>query len=153
MAQNPPEGSPRIVARLAYEDLDAAVAFLEQAFGFQERAKARIAKPDGSIALTEIEVLDSHIMVGAVGAHGLGSPRATGTTTAALIVYVDRVDAHFERAKAAGATIISEPADQFWGDRRYEAADAEGHLWSFHEHVRDVPQAEIDAVIASFGQD
>ena len=52
--------------------------------------------------------------------------------------YVDDIDAHFARAQAAGTKIISPPADQFWGDRRYEAEDPEGHLWSFHEHLRDV---------------
>jgi uncharacterized glyoxalase superfamily protein PhnB len=95
-------------------------------------------------------VSDSYVMVGVAGAHGIGSPKSTGTATQGLIVYVDQIDAHYERAKAAGARIISEPDDQFWGDRRYEAADPEGHVWSFHEHIRDVTQDEIDTAIASW---
>lgn len=150
MASNPPSGTPRVVARLGYDDPGSAVEFLHRAFGFPERTGARIPAADGSIALTEIQVVDSYVMIGAAGAHDIKSPRSAGAATQALIVYVDGVDEHCERAKAAGATIVSDPADQFWGDRRYEARDPEGHLWSFHEHVRDVPQSEIDAAIASF---
>lgn len=147
---NPPEGSPRVIARLAYEDPRAGVTFLEKAFGFRERTDARIENADGSIALTEVEVVDSYIMVGAAGAHGIGSPNSSGVATQGLIVFIDEIDRHYERAKAAGAQIVSEPEDQFWGDRRYEASDPEGHLWSFHEHIRDVPKEEIDAILASF---
>ncbi len=153
MVQNPPEGSPRILARLAYEDVASGVGFLERAFGFRERKDARIENPDGSIALTEMDVVDSRIMVGAVGAHGIGSPKRVGVATQALIVYVDDVDRHFERAKAAGADVISEPEDQFWGDRRYEARDAEGHLWSFHEHTRDVSRDEMHAALRALQED
>ncbi len=153
MANNPPNGSPRIVARLAYEDTNAGIDFLERAFGFSLRTGTRIENADGTIALAEMSVVDSHIMVSIAGPHGVGSPKTTGIPTQALIVYVEEIDQHYERAKAAGAEIISAPEDQFWGDRRYEAADPEGHLWSFHEHIRDVPQAEIDAVMATFGEE
>jgi len=60
-------------------------------------------------------------------------------------VYVEDVDAHYTRAKKAGATIVSEPKDQEYGDRRYDAKDVEGHLWSFAQHVRDVPAEEWGA--------
>ena len=153
MVQNPPEGAPRIVARLAYEDVDNGVRFLERAFGFEERKNARIENPDGSIALTELDVVDSRIMVGSVGAHGIGSPKRVGVATQALIVYVDDIDRHFKRAKAADADVISEPEDQFWGDRRYEVRDVEGHLWSFHEHTRDVSQEELQAALRALRED
>ena len=142
---NPPEGSPRIVARLAYSDPAAAILFLHNAFGFEELEGARISDAQG-IVLTEVGVVDSKIMIGRPGAHGVQSPVSLGGYTQALIVYVDHLDTHFERAKQAGANIVSEPADQFWGDRRYEAVDLEGHFWSFHEHVRDVPKEKIDEV-------
>jgi uncharacterized glyoxalase superfamily protein PhnB len=92
--------------------------------------------------LTEVDVVDSRVMVSTVGPHGIVSPSNSGNYTQALIVYVDHVDDHFARAKSAGAKIVSEPEDQFWGDRRYEALDSEGHLCSFHEHTRDVPREE-----------
>ena len=57
------------------------------------------------------------------------------------------VDAHCERARAAGATILAEPEDQFYGDRTYRAADLEGHVWTFSAHVRDVTRAEAEAAL------
>lgn len=149
MADNPPTGSPRIVCRLAYDDVEGAVDFISRAFGFTERPGARVTIPDGPVILTEIDVVDSYLMVGRTGSHGLQSPGSLGAATGAVIVYVDGIDAHFARARDAGAQIVSEPADQYWGDRRYEAQDPEGHLWSFHEHLRDVPREEMDAALQS----
>jgi uncharacterized glyoxalase superfamily protein PhnB len=73
------------------------------------------------------------------------SPKSLGTRTAQVHVYVDDVDAHYERARAAGAEIRAEPADQPYGDRRYDAYDPEGQLWSFAQRIRDVPAAEWGA--------
>jgi uncharacterized glyoxalase superfamily protein PhnB len=61
-----------------------------------------------------------------------------------VYVYVDDVDAHFARAKAAGASILEEPTDQFYGDRRYIARDLEGHEWTFATHVRDVQPPNLN---------
>jgi uncharacterized glyoxalase superfamily protein PhnB len=59
------------------------------------------------------------------------SPRNADHHTALVHVYVDDVDAHYERARAAGAEIVEEPTDQEHGERRYAAKDPEGHLWFF----------------------
>lgn len=142
---------PRVLARLAYADVAEAVHFLESAFAFAERADARVTDGAGRIALTELNVVDSRIMLGAAGAHGLASPKSLGGSTSALVVYVDAIDAHFERARAAGAEIVSEPADQFWGDRRYEVRDPEGHGWSFHQHLRDVSPDEMARALTELG--
>ncbi|MEQ8857378.1 MAG: hypothetical protein RIC56_01905 [Pseudomonadales bacterium] len=153
MVDNPPRGMPRVLARLTYADVAGAVGFLESAFGFSERPDARVVDADGRVALTELDVFDSCIMLGAEGAHGLASPVSLGGTTQALIVYVDGIDAHYQRARAGGADIVSDPADQFWGDRRYEARDPEGHCWSFHEHLRDVSPEEMAKALAGLGFD
>jgi len=71
------------------------------------------------------------------------SPKAVnGANTQTLMVFVDDVDAHCKRAKAAGATIAKEPettdyGDDFWSDRGYEAIDHEGHHWYFVQRMRD----------------
>ena len=57
------------------------------------------------------------------------------------------LDEHYERARAAGATIAAEPADQFYGDRTYRAVDPEGHCWTFAAHVRDVSRAEAEEAL------
>ena len=150
MVQNPPKGTPRIIARLGYDDPKAAIQFLEKAFGFKEREGSRLERGDGSIILTEIDIVDSYIMIGGAGGHGIASPKSNGQATSGLLIYIDDLDQHFENAKAAGATIVSEPTDQYWGDRRYEAKDPEGHLWSFFEHVRDVSAEEIAKAEAAF---
>ena len=80
----------------------------------------------------------------------LGTPdgyepeRALAQRNAAVLVYVDDVDAHHARAREAGATIESEPADMFYGDRVYNAVDPEGQLWFFHTRIRDVSFDEMN---------
>lgn len=132
---NPPEGFPRIVAHLIYDDVGGAVDWLARVFGFEERAWARHIQADGSVGRTQMQVWDSVITVGPPSVHG-GSPRAG--VSSMLLVYIDDVEAHYERVRAAGATIVSPLEELPWGDRRYQASDPEGHQWTFAEHVRDV---------------
>ena len=150
MSESPPKGRQRVTVRIAYEDPLAAVAFIERAFGFAEIRSQRIERADGSIILTESQVGDAYIMIGPAGSHEISSPKSLGSSTESLMVYVEDIDGHFATAEANGAVIVDEPADQYWGDRRYAARDIEGHLWFFHEHTRDVSREEIDAVEASF---
>ena len=77
----------------------------------------------------------------------MGGPRALPHLHAFITVYVDDVDAHYARAVAEGATITEELADQFYGDRVYRAVDPEGQRWSFHERIREVSEAEMQAML------
>lgn len=137
MPANPPPDMPRVTPYLYYEDVASALAWLTRAFGLRERM--RMEGPDGRIAHAEMELADGVVMMGCPGS-AYRNPRALGQVTQSLYVYVDGVDDHFQRAKAAGAAILEEPADQFYGDRRYGAADPEGHHWFFAQRVRD-PEA------------
>ncbi len=139
MPANPPENMPRITPYLYYEDVGRALSWLSTAFGFRERM--RMPGRDGTIAHAEMELADAVVMMGHPGPE-YRNPRRLGQVTQNVYVYVDDVEAHFKRAKAAGATILEEPADQFYGDRRYGADDLEGHRWYFAQHVRDVPPGE-----------
>src|SRR5262249_43430306 len=65
----------------------------------------------------------------------LTSPPALGAATPALYVYVDDLDAHFQRALSAGAEITSPPTDTDFGSREYHACDLEGHLWTFGTYL------------------
>ena len=150
MPTNPPSGIQRLTTRIAYDDPRAAMEFLERAFGFPEREDKRLEGANGSIIVAEVAIGEAYLMIGPSGAHSMDSPKTTGKPTESLMVYVDNIDEHFERARAEGATIIAEPSHQYWGDRRYEAKDPEGHLWFFHERTRDVPRSEIDAIEATF---
>jgi uncharacterized glyoxalase superfamily protein PhnB len=127
--------APAIYPRLAYRDEVAALDFLTRAFGLVERRESRMEHPDGMLAWLTIG--DGVVMIGRAGEarHGLHSPLETGAVTAMVNVYVHDLDAHCRRAEAAGARIITPPADMFWGDRRYEALDLEGHRWHFAERM------------------
>jgi len=135
MTQNPPEGFPRITPYLWYEDVDAALEWLVRAFGFTERV--RVPGPDGRAMHAEVGMGDAVVMMGTPGPD-YQNPRHRGGATQLVYVYVDDVDRHHLVAKDEGARILTEPADQRYGDRTYSVEDREGHLWSFAYHVRDV---------------
>lgn len=133
----------RIVPYLLYEDVAAAIEWLGDAFGFEE--VLRVTAAAGDVNHAELRLGEESVFLGDPGGDYRG-PTRLGARTAQVHVYVDDVDAHFERAREAGATILAEPADQAYGDRRYDAEDLEGHAWSFAQHVRDVSPADWGAV-------
>lgn len=138
------------VAAVHYRDPEAAVAWLERAFGFE--TTMAIEAPDGDPTRCHYELAlggRGRVMVGGEWADWARSPASldganTQTTHVAL---ADGLDAHCERARRAGAVIAAEPEDQFYGDRTYRAVDPEGHVWTFSAHVRDVTRAEAEAAI------
>ncbi len=140
MVENPPEGFPRITPYLLYEDVDASLDWLVGTFGFTERV--RMKGPDGKANHAEVSLGDGVVMMGHPGPD-YQNPRRRGGATQLVYVYVDDVDKHFTVAKDAGARILSEPSDQFYGDRTYGAEDPEGHQWSFAQHVRDVAPEDM----------
>ncbi|MYF86946.1 MAG: hypothetical protein F4178_11345 [Rhodospirillaceae bacterium] len=75
------------------------------------------------------------------------TPNKAGGWYSQVFCYVDDVDAHHAQAEAAGARITAEPEDQFYGERHYRAEDPEGHRWIFGQRIREVPEAEIRAMM------
>ena|SRR6266566_2424155 len=142
MPQNPPEGYPRICPYLLYADGAAAIDFITRGFGFRERM--RMPDETGRVTHAELELDGGVVMLGQPG-EDFETPKQLGRDTSLVHVYVDDVDAHFRRAKEAGAEVTREPEDQPYGDRNYAAKDPEGHDWFFSQHVRDVPPAEFGA--------
>jgi PhnB protein len=126
---------------ISYEDVAAAADWLCDVFGFREHGE-RYTEPDGRTSHAELELDRALVMLGSPsrdyrspGHHAeeceqaakwLASPNIVD----GVLIYVDDVDAHYERARAAGATILREPEDQPYG-RLYNAADLEGHRWMF----------------------
>lgn len=142
-----PMGMPRISSALFYDDAAAAIDWLCRAFGFEVRLK--VEGEGGRIEHSELVFGEGLIMVGSiVGKEGRDSshrrsPQSIGgVNTQSLCVVVDDADAHCERARAAGAKILSEPTtndygDDYWADRTYEVEDLEGHRFWFMQRVRD----------------
>ena len=143
---NPPENMPRISPYLYYQDVAGALSWLTRAFGLRERM--RMPGPDGRIAHAEMEFADGVVMMGRPGSD-YRNPKQLGQVTQSLYLYVDEVDKHFRRAVEAGATVVQEPTDQFYGDRNYAVDDPEGHRWYFAEHVREMTPEDMKAAMKS----
>lgn len=119
---------------LRYHDARSAIRWLCATFGFVELFSVPESGPIVSHA--RLELGTSQIMLGSVRPDdGMTSPQALGIATQALCVYVDDVDAHFARARAAGAAIADPPQDNGFGAREYHVRDLEGHPWVFGEHL------------------
>lgn len=134
-----------VIPMISYEDGVGALDWLGKAFGFRELN--RMTGPDGRLAHAEMEAGGGLIML-ASPTPEYESPRRHRETCErarkwasvpwiidGVLVYVDDLDAHFERARAAGATILSGIEEGAPG-RRYRAEDVEGHRWFFFERVR-----------------
>lgn len=132
-------------AAVYYKDPMAALDWLERAFGFQRVMV--ITDKDGNLAHSEMRFRDSYLMVGSEWADYTASPASVGgkNTQSVHVHLADGLDAHCERARAAGARIVREPEDQFYGDRVYAASDLEGHVWSFGQSIRTVSREEAEA--------
>ena len=129
---------PDIYPRLAYEDEHAAVEYLDRVFQLHEIREARTVQ--GERLLAWLRVGTGVVMVGHANAevHRIHSPRTIGNTTVQMMVYVHDIDAHYAHAVGEGADITMPIQDAFYGERRYEASDPEGHRWHFAERFADI---------------
>jgi uncharacterized glyoxalase superfamily protein PhnB len=122
-----------VIAALQYEDAPSAIEFLCRAFGFER--KAVYEGEGGTVAHAELTLGNGMIMLGSANdtEHGrlLVRPRDAGGVTMSIYVIVQDPDAHFARARAAGAQIMREPVTQDYGGRDYTCKDPEGHVWTF----------------------
>jgi uncharacterized glyoxalase superfamily protein PhnB len=116
---------------LRYRDACAAVRWLCDAFGFEE--KAVFTGPDGTVAHAELGAGGGVVMLGSAkqDALGLRTPRELGAVTGGIYVRVEDADAHHRRAVAAGAEVVLELREMEYGSREYTCRDPEGNLWSF----------------------
>jgi len=139
-----PASRPTLTSSVFYRDPKAALDWLEKAFGF-ERCMV-ITDREGNLAHSEMRFGDGLIHVGPEWTDFVASPASVGGKNTQLIhVHIDRgIDEHCARARAAGAVIQQEPADQFYGDRTYRARDPEGHVWVFGQTVRQVSREEAE---------
>lgn len=129
---------PDVFPRLAYNDERAAVEYLSRVFSLTEIREARTDFGDHMLAW--LRVGTGVVMVGRANAdvHQISSPATLGGTTVQMMVYVDDVDAHYAHAVAEDAHITMTLEDAFYGERRYEATDLEGHRWHFAERFADI---------------
>jgi uncharacterized glyoxalase superfamily protein PhnB len=126
--------SATVIPVLTYPDVREAVDWLGKAFGFAERVRI------GENHRSQLSFGDGAIIVGDVR-HDRRPPRP-GEVTQSVMVRVEDVDAHCERARALGARIVMEPTDFPYGERQYTADDPAGHQWTFSQTLADVAPEE-----------
>jgi uncharacterized glyoxalase superfamily protein PhnB len=135
--------SVSVIPVLVYPDVRAAVKFLEDAFGFQERVQI------GEDHRSQLSFGNGAVIVGDVR-HERRPPRP-GEETHSVVVRVDDAHAHCEHARAHGAVIRMEPRDFEYGERQYEAEDPAGHRWIFSETLRDTAPEEWGGISRNAG--
>jgi uncharacterized glyoxalase superfamily protein PhnB len=135
---------PSFIPSVIYKDNRAALKWLQNAFGFEPSEV--LTDADGNIVHAEMSHADGVVMIGNEWTDWTRSPQSVdGANTQGIHVRIDRdIDAHCARARRAGATIVMEPADQFYGDRTYMATDLEGHHWTFAQSVKQVSLKEME---------
>jgi len=105
----------------------------------------RLAGNGGKLMHASLQIFGSSVMlVDEAPEWGALSPLALGGTPVTIHLFVDDVDAVFERAVGAGATVKMPVADMFWGDRYGVIQDPYGHSWSIATHLRDMTAQEIE---------
>ena len=137
-----PDGYHTLTPFLTVRDASRAIEFYKQAFGAEERGVMK--GPDGKVMHAELKIGDSIIMLSdEFPEYGALSPQSIGGTGMGLHIYVDGVDAAFDRAVKAGAEVEMPVADQFWGDRYGKLQDPFGHKWSIATHTRDLSMDDM----------
>jgi len=138
-----PEGYPRVIPYLSVDGATAAIDFYIKVFDAKERM--RMPAPGGKVGHAELEIGDSVVMLAdAFPDMGGRSPKALGGTPVTIMIYVQDVDAVFDRAISAGATAERKVENQFYGDRAGQFVDPFGHKWFVATHVEDVPAEELE---------
>ena len=142
---------PIFVPAVFYKDPLAALKWLERAFGFE--TTSLVTDADGNVAHSEMDFRGGAVQIGGewgggpIGPARMRSPASLdGVGTQFIrITLTEGLDEHCAAARAAGAQIVDEPQDQFYGARTYRAIDPEGHVWNFSQDVRVVSAEEMEA--------
>ena len=142
-----PDGYRSVTPYLYIDGAVAAIDYYKKAFGATE--VLRMPNPDGRIAHAEIRIGDSIVMLADESEQIKAfSPKHYGGAPGSILLYVEDVDAVFNRAVEAGAKVERPLADQFYGDRTGGIEDPFGHHWYIATHVRDVSPEEMKEAMA-----
>ncbi|MFD9897370.1 VOC family protein [Mesorhizobium sp. NPDC059025] len=125
-----------------YRDPWAALEWLDRVFGF--RRSMLVTDPSVRLVHCEMRFADAYIVVDHEWADDIASPVWVGgkNTQRVYLKLPAGLDEYCEQARLAGAEILQEPADQFYGERTFRARDLEGHVWTFAQTVRLISREE-----------
>ncbi|BBZ77685.1 hypothetical protein MANY_30220 [Mycolicibacterium anyangense] len=147
------EVQPGLSPHLVVDDAPAAIDFYVKAFGAEEIG--RVPRPDGKLIHAAVLINGAMVMLNddfpeMSGGRSM-TPPALGGTPVTIHLTVTDVDAKFQQAIDAGATVVMPLEDQFWGDRYGMVRDPFGHQWSLGQPVREVSYDEIQQAMMSQG--
>jgi uncharacterized glyoxalase superfamily protein PhnB len=141
MIENRSVPTDTMLSHVVYKDVDAAIQWLSSVFGFVEHYRY------GESSGAQMHLGDAWIMVRKARPGEL-TPAQLGCRTQSLTVFVEDVEAHYKKAKAAGAKIVEELNETAYGEFQYGGEDLEGHHWLFARHARDVSPEDWGAKLA-----
>jgi PhnB protein len=146
-----PEGMHTITPNIVVWDAARAAGWYTKALGAEERS--RIPVPGGKLMSVELRFGYSAVMVAdEFPEMGVLSPQGVGDTSTILNLYIEDVDALWERAVGSGAEVLYPLGYTFWGDRHGQSTEPFGHRWGLAQHMRNVPSEEIiRAAAEAFG--
>jgi PhnB protein len=137
-----PQGYHTVTPSITCKGAAEAIEFYKKAFGAKE--SHRMPGPDGKIMHAEIMIGDSPIMMNdEFPEMNCKSPLSMGGSPVTIHIYVDNVDAFWDKAVKAGCTVRMPLSDMFWGDRYGKVSDPFGHQWSIGQHVEDVSPQDM----------
>jgi PhnB protein len=144
---------PAVIPHLVVGDAAAAIDFYIKAFGAEE--VGRVPRPDGKLVNAAVRINGFMVMLNDDFPETCGgksmTPTSLGGTPVTVHLTVTDVDAKFQQAVDAGATVVVPLEDQFWGDRYGAVEDPFGHRWSLGQPVREVTPEEIQAFMSGAG--
>ena len=132
-----------ILPHANYQDLPAAIDWLTRTFGFTEHY--RHGDP---VSGAQMHLGNAWVMV-KQAKPGMLSPLQLGYGTQSLTIFVENVEAHFERSKSAGATIVEDLHETIYGEFQYGVVDLDGHHWLFSRHAHDINPANWGATVVN----
>jgi uncharacterized glyoxalase superfamily protein PhnB len=127
-----------------YKEPSIALDWLEKAFGFER--SMLVKDRAGKLVHSEMRFEDAYLVVDSEWSANIASPVSiNGKNTQSVYIKIRRdIDGHCTRARTAGAVIVQEPQDQFYGERTYRAVDFEGHVWTFAQTIKAVSKEEAE---------
>jgi len=148
-----PDGYDALIPSLIVSDAAKAIEFYRDVFGAIEMM--RMNHPDSSkIAHAEIKIRNHVLMLGdECPQMGFSAPKAgDAMPPRSVMIYVQDVDAIYDKALSKGAKAVMPPMDMFWGDRYAKFTDPFGHLWGVATHTKDVTPEECAEGMANWGK-
>jgi uncharacterized glyoxalase superfamily protein PhnB len=130
-----PQGYHSVTPYLIVEGAPKLVEFLKRTFNAEETV--RMDGPNGRVAHAEVKIGDSIVMMA-------DATPENKSNQSQLYIYIDNVDTIYKKALEAGATSVTPPTDQFYGDRSASVKDPTGNIWGIATHVEDISPEEME---------